>query len=428
MKIGDGMGKKGFTLFEVLSVLVILGLLGAIIYPKINKTIKNSEINTSKLSAQSLVDGLVNYVLDKKATLTSFDGCSYDFSALENDCGDFSFNGKKPNEGVLDIDSDGNVSGYVVFGKHRYTIINNKAFYSKVYVFEYTDEEQFLKIEDDGYYKLEVWGASGGSIPDLSVLGGYGGYSSGFVYLDSGKTLYVNVGGKGSDSTSGYILKYDGGYNGGGDGYVHRTTNGSSGAGGGGATHIATVSGELSSLSNNVDDILIVAGGGGGACADTDTGGYNSAGGSGGGYIGNHVTHIINTSCKTGCVDYNYPSGGSQSSGGQGVIEWTNGSTSSSQYVGTFGQGGIATSTYGGGGGGFYGGASGQYNGGAGGSGYIGNELLVDKHMYCYNCFESPDVSTKTIKTIDVSDVAVSNSAKLGNGYAVITYLEEYAY
>ena len=64
----------------------------------------------------------------------------------------------------------------------------------------------------------------------------------------------------------------------------------------------------------------------------------------------------------------------------------------------------------GGGGGGFYGGFASGYTtgaytngGGAGGSGYIGNSLLNEKTMYCYNCTESSETSTKTISTTCVN-------------------------
>ena len=60
-----------------------------------------------------------------------------------------------------------------------------------------------------------------------------------------------------------------------------------------------------------------------------------------------------------------------------------------------------------------------------GGSSYIGNTLLTDQVMYCYNCEESAEESTKTVSTIDVSEEAISNYAKMGNGYAKITYLGE---
>lgn len=71
---------------------------------------------------------------------------------------------------------------------------------------------------------------------------------------------------------------------------------------------------------------------------------------------------------------------------------------------------------------GFYGGGSAGNGGGAGGSGYIGNSLLTNKVMYCYNCATSNDTSTKTVSTTNVSANPVSKSAKKGNGYAKITY------
>ena len=73
------------------------------------------------------------------------------------------------------------------------------------------------------------------------------------------------------------------------------------------------------------------------------------------------------------------------------------------------------------GGGGFYVGNEGSS--GVGSSGYIGNSLLVNKTMYCYNCEESVKVSTKTISTINVSQKPISNYAKQGNGYAKIIYI-----
>ena len=76
----------------------------------------------------------------------------------------------------------------------------------------------------------------------------------------------------------------------------------------------------------------------------------------------------------------------------------------------------------GGGGGGFYGGASNNYSG-SGGSSYIGNSLLTDKAMHCYNCQESSEESTKTISTTCTSKTPTENCSKQGNGYARITYL-----
>ena len=43
--------------------------------------------------------------------------------------------------------------------------------------------------------------------------------------------------------------------------------------------------------------------------------------------------------------------------------------------------------------------------------------------MYCYNCEESTEKSTKTISTTCTSETPTENCSKQGNGYARITYL-----
>ena len=58
---------------------------------------------------------------------------------------------------------------------------------------------------------------------------------------------------------------------------------------------------------------------------------------------------------------------------------------------------------------------------GGGGSGYIGNSLLTNKVMYCYNCEESFEESTKTISTTCNEETPTGYCAKKGNGYARIT-------
>ena len=115
------------------------------------------------------------------------------------------------------------------------------------------------------------WGSRNG------YIGGYGGYSIGTITLSKSQNLYINVGGNGTTKI--------GGYNGGGNRPSGDTTGWYAGSGGG-ATHIATVSGLLSTLENSKFDILIVSGGGGGATSSST---YNANGGSGGGYMGSTI-------------------------------------------------------------------------------------------------------------------------------------------
>ena len=280
------------------------------------------------------------------------------------------------------------------------------------WTFDYTGGEQIFTAPIANSYKLEVWGAQGGG-----VVPGYGGYSTGQVSLSSNENIYVVVGGAGIVSTD---VTNGGGYNGGG----HGTNVAQPGSGGGGATHIASTNrGLLSNYASSINEILIVSGGGGGSATYYDQ--NSGTGGSGGGYLGVNGGYYQ-------YLNYSfYGTGGSQTSGGVCYLYDDNLSGSSS--FGTFGQGGNhgyesdGTSNYGGsgGGGGFYGGGGSSRGHGqaGGGSGYIGNTLLSEKSMYCYNCTESSEVSTKTISTTCVNETATANCAKSGNGYARITLL-----
>ena len=259
------------------------------------------------------------------------------------------------------------------------------------YNYDYTEEEQIFTAATTGVYKLETWGAAGGDSISNGVeqdTGGKGGYSVGNVILQQGDKLYINVGGKGADGLL-HVNDSKAGYNGGGLSHWDKSDDEASGAGGG-ATHIAKVSGLLSTLENNNDDILIVAAGGGG-------GSWTNTAGSGGGFIG-----------------------------GNGNQEGL-GATQTTGYK--FGHGGDGAnntnSPGGGGGGGYYGGNVGTSDAiaGGGGSSYIGNSLLINKAMYCYNCTESSAVETKTVTTTCNEETPTENCSKKGNGYAKITFV-----
>ena len=244
--------------------------------------------------------------------------------------------------------------------------------------YAYTGAVQTLEIKRNGYYKLEVWGAEGGSANAyVTKVGGYGSYSVGYYPLTSGDTLYIYVGGRGNDA--GWGKDTNGGYNGGGNGSCGGKTCG----GGGGGTDIRLGN-------NNISDRIIVAGGGGGAFCHN----YQPAGLI---YDGGHAGGIQGTGVAPG--------------------------TQSSGYV--LGYGGPTSHSYGsgGGGGGYYGGGSNGDKAGSGGSGYIGNSKLVNKCMYCYGCQTSAEESTKTVTNTCISDTPTEKCSKKGSGYAKITFV-----
>ena len=273
--------------------------------------------------------------------------------------------------------------------------------------FEYFGSYYKVNVPTAGSYKLEVWGAQGGSGEDGDFTGGKGGYSSGVVTLPAGTQLYVYVGGKGEDAGNGYKDNY-GGFNGGGssidwDNWL--TTNGA----GGGATDIRIGQ-------NSLYARVIVAGGGGGGGGSyfyAYSSSSHAKGGAGGGNEGRKP-------------DYYYGS----TIGNQG--------TQISGYE--FGQGGDGedgASTGAGGGGGWYGGhGSGHGNnvinsGGSGGSGWIytvdsfstwqtGNPTdaanwLLDNTYY----LTEATTTTGNASFLDPDGSSVTGHAN--NGYARIT-------
>ena len=150
--------------------------------------------------------------------------------------------------------------------------------------FAYTGTVQEITLPK-GKYKLQCWGAQGGNVTGTyAIAGSKGGYSEGVLTLAKTTTLYIFVGGKGTNYTSSdtqtSTSAVKGGWNGGGAGvrtsiYNSGDTDGMSfPRGGGGATDISTVTSALSYTSGRTTrdsaSLLarcIVAGGGAGASA-----------------------------------------------------------------------------------------------------------------------------------------------------------------
>ena len=106
-----------------------------------------------------------------------------------------------------------------------------------------------------GTYKLECWGAQGGSY-DATYIGGKGGYSVGTITLTEKQTnFYLYAGGKGQAASSSATGGLIGGFNGGGN------SNASS-------LYLACTGGGGTDIRIGTDSLyarVIVAGGGGGA-------------------------------------------------------------------------------------------------------------------------------------------------------------------
>ena len=391
--MGTKIDNKGFTLVELIAVMVILVSIALVAVGGITSSLEKREIKECKEQKELAISAAKIYFSLNDATSVSIG----ELNSSDSSKVDYFKNDNK----IDKLSSDDEIilkNGKYVYKSSEESCVLSEAIMvtfdvngGDLAILYTSAKESVYTVPATATYKLEVWGAQGGGTS--TYYGGYGGYSVGKVNLEEGNTLYVNVGGQGASRLmlSDSVVIASGGYNGGGKGY---STGGTGGAGGGGATHIATTSGTLSSLSSNISAILIVAGGGGG---------YGSVGGSGG-----------NAGGRSG-LGYNP---GTQTSGG-----------------GAFGIGADFSSTYsnrsvGGGGGGYYGGGSGYYDNvtgrsspSGGGSGYIGNVLLMNKAMYCYECTKSNELRTLTYSTTNVSEIPTAYYAKMGNGAVKITRL-----
>lgn len=275
---------------------------------------------------------------------------------------------------------------------------------NQVLKYEYTGAAQSVTLPA-GTYRLEVWGAEGGTA--TNNYGGYGGYSVGTLTLtDESTVLYIQVGGYPAFVGDDRVV-VPGGYNGGGNGY-NRYYNDTAtyGQGGGGGTDIRIGQDSLYAR-------VIVAGGGGGSASN----GNERAKKYGGGLDG-------------GCEASAYQAHQTPSTGSTNV------------NFGTFGQGGAATTEggnykygSGGGGGGWYGGAASNrysdsettlraYNGG--GSGYVYTADTATN--YPSGCLLNSSYYLTEAQTIagNTSFPSPNGGTETGhtsNGYARITVL-----
>lgn len=299
--------------------------------------------------------------------------------------------------------------------------------------FDYTGEYKEFKVLKTGYYKIEAWGAQGGSATynSNSAQGGEGAYTSGYIYLNKGTILKIKVGGQGQ-STNNTTASSSTGYNGGG--FASFYTNNSSHGGGGGATTI--------SVDNTINSNIMVAAGGGGAAVHTGYPNYSGKGGVGGALVGGSGN-------PTSSTCYSFGNGGTQTTAGtsslcsQGGAAWGSNSNDTTTNISAgFGVGANYSQfnsgsgyAYSGGGAGYYGGQSGYHAPGGGGSSFISGYAGVNavtsassttltnntKH-YSGKYFLGGvmKAGNELMPTHDGNSTMIGNS---GNGYAKISYI-----
>jgi hypothetical protein len=282
-------------------------------------------------------------------------------------------------------------------------LLGTASFGQVITTFDYTgDEQTFVVPAGVTEIQFDVMGAEGGDIEgttvgwggtnDVSIDAGNGGQVTGLLPVTPGETLYIYVGGEGSEAS--------GGYNGGGD---PETCSGTEviAAGGGGASDIRQGG---TGLANRV----VVAGAGGGV-AGNGGGAYQSTAGSGagGGITGQMALTVTGSGpCTRGGAGtaVSGGAGGNNSCwcsgglvGGSGSLGVGGSSICAPSGLSTCSCSGTGCTSGGGGGGGYYGGGAGVcFAGGGGGSSYT-----------------DPGAT----------DVVHTQGARTGNGQIIITVL-----
>ena len=297
------MKKKGFTLIELLAVIVILAIITIIAVPKILNVIEKSKESSAESSIKLVKDAIKTQIASGDALNDAL------FIKNDNNCYEFNFdNQKEGNAKALKLKNKDKISGSTLYCNGKFTDknlkfngtdINNEnndsfdldSFSSSeyktktAYKFNYTGAAQEFTAPENGFYKVELWGAGGGENNfggTILATQGKGAYTTGVTYLKKGTKLYVYVGQKGNKGITTKNTLNASSFNGGGAG-IGSSDGDDGGGSGGGATDIRLVSGSWDNFNSLKSRIMVAGGGAGGA---TVSGGFSKVSAGSGGLTG----------------------------------------------------------------------------------------------------------------------------------------------
>ena len=122
------MNKKGFTLIEVLAVVVILGLLAVILTPTVKNLINDSEETVSKQQINTIITATQKYMVEHSELLPEMNEDSKSVVYI----GELIENGVLEGDKIIDPKTKENIDGCVVI---KYNIAYNQ------YEYEYQDSK-----------------------------------------------------------------------------------------------------------------------------------------------------------------------------------------------------------------------------------------------------------------------------------------------
>lgn len=124
------MKNKGFTLVELLAVIIILGVIAVITVPKINEQVENSKSKAVKSSALNYKKTIDEYILHQQMnkneitlngsyTVTSEGKLTQNTTTI-----DITFDGEKPKGGTLTYLNNELIEGCITLNKYAITFEN----------------------------------------------------------------------------------------------------------------------------------------------------------------------------------------------------------------------------------------------------------------------------------------------------------------
>ncbi len=124
--------KKGFTLVELLAVIIIIGVIAVITIPKVNNSLEDSKKKLAQTSAFGYKKAVEQYTLDRQINKARIylqgeyninnDGNLYNENVEYN----IEYSGKKPKNGVLTYNENELVSGCITIEKYKIEISNGE--------------------------------------------------------------------------------------------------------------------------------------------------------------------------------------------------------------------------------------------------------------------------------------------------------------
>lgn len=417
--------KKGFSLVELLAVLIILILIIVMAIVLVKNHTKDAKEKSVEANARGYIKAVDTYIVSLKGTDDEIISDIIDVADLNNNR--VKISGEYPDSGYVFISEGGTALACLKYGNYVFNYADGKGTISDegecvadlTSKYSYTGKPQKFNVAVAGYYKVQLWGASGGqAICNGGLCGtpGKGGYAEGVIELNAGDVLHVYVGEKGSRGLMNQNAPAT--FNGGGFGtpdYETVASDYEAAGAGGGATDVRLVGGDWNNAQSLASRIMVAGGGGGNS--------YNRSAGAGGGLVGGNGNHETRAAGGTQTTGYAFGKGknGSGAGNSDGV---------------------------GGGGGGYWGGLSQDATEGesaGGGSGYISGHLgcvaiqsqnSTSPKTGCNNGTTDIECSyhysgkkfintvltagSASMPTFDGTSTMTGNSS---NGYAIISYL-----